>query len=162
MAGYLKIDGIEGECTEPDHTGWINIECVSQDLHRPTMQGKGASTRHRSSVTCGDVVVVKEMDSSTPKLIQAICDGKNFKEVKIDLCTSVGGTKRLPYYQVVINDVMISNYSVSGTCGKDGGVPTESLSLNYLKISWVYDKMGKDSKSKGKVDATWQVEEGIA
>lgn len=162
MAGYLKIGDIAGEVTEPDHKEWINLLSFSQDVHRPMGQGKSGSTRHRASVSCGDVVVVKEMDSSTPKLVKAVCDGTNFPEVKIDLCTSIGASKRIPYFQYVLKNVIVSSFTVSGQATDTAAVPTESISLNYEEISWTYDKMGKDSKSKGKIAETWKVEEGIA
>ena len=123
--------------------------------------GISGSTRQRASVTCGDVVVSKEMDASTPKLIAAVCDGTDFAEVLIDVCTSTGGGKRIPYYQWKLKNVRVSSYDVSGS-GGDGGVFYETLSLNYEEIEWVYDKMGKDGKTQGKVEASWKVEEGKA
>lgn len=159
MAGYLKIDGIEGESVDKGHEKWINLLSVSQGLSRPMKAGASGSTRQRASVDLGDVVLVKELDSSTPKLIHALCDGKNFKEVLIDLCTSTGGDGRVPYYQWKLEQVFITSYDVSGAA-TDGGVPTESMSLNFEKIHWTYDKMGKDGKSQGKVPASWDVEKG--
>jgi type VI secretion system secreted protein Hcp len=160
MAGYLKIGDIKGESVDKDHKDWINLLSVSQSLTRPMSAGISGSTRQRASVTCGDVVCVKEMDASTPKLIQAVCDGTVFPKVQIDLCTSTGAGARVPYYQWELVNVMVSDYSVSGaTDGPE--VPTESISLNYEEIQWTYDKMGKDGASKGKVDASWKVEEGV-
>jgi len=159
MAGYLWIHDIKGESTDAGHKDWINLLSVSQGIMRPLPMGSSGSTRQRSSVTCGDVVVVKELDSSTTKLIDAICDGTSFHEVKIDLCTSQGAGSRVPYFQWTLKNVRVTQYDVSGVT-KDGQVPTESLSLNYEDIKWTYDKMGKDGKSQGKLEATWKVEEG--
>ena len=161
MAGYLKIGDIKGESTDDGHKDWINLESISQGLSRPMPSGASGSTRQRASVTCGDVVCTKEMDASTPKLIQASCDGTVFKEVLIDVTTSTGAGKRVPYYQWKLKNVMVTSYNVSGT-GNDGGQFFETISLNFEEIQWTYDKMGKDGKSTGKVDATWKVEEGVA
>jgi type VI secretion system secreted protein Hcp len=161
MAGYIKIGDIKGEAVDSKHKEWINVLSVSQSLSRPMSAGISGSTRQRASVSCGDVLVVKEMDASTPKLIQAICDGKVYPKVEIDLVTSSGASKRVPFYQIELTNVMISSYSVSGAT--DGpAVPTEQLSLNYEEIKWTYDRMGKDGASQGKVDASWKVEEGVA
>jgi type VI secretion system secreted protein Hcp len=161
MAGYLKIGDIKGEAVDKGHKEWINLLSVNQSLTRPMSAGISGSTRQRASVSCGDVVCVKEMDASTPKLIQAICDGKVFPKVNIDLCTSTGAGARVPYYQWELINVMIADYNVSGAT--DGpAVPTESISLNYEEIKWTYDKMGKDGGSQGKIDASWKVEEGVA
>ncbi len=161
MAGYLKIGDIKGEATDKGHKEWINVLSISQSLSRPMKSGISGSTRQRASVTCGDVIVTKEMDASTPKLIQAVCDGSDFKEVQLDVTTSTGAGGRVPYYMWKLHNVRVSSYDVSGQ-GDDGGVFYETLSLNYEKIEWTYDKMGKDGKSTGKIDASWQVEEGEA
>lgn len=159
MAGYLKIGDIKGESTDAKHKDWINLLSVSQGVSRPMKAGVSGSTRQRASVDCGDVVCVKEMDASTPKLISAICDGTNFGMVYIDLCTSTGAAGRVPYFQWELHNVRVTSYDVSGAA-TDGAVPTESFSLNFEEIKWTYDKMGKDGKSQGKLDATWKVEEG--
>ena len=161
MAGYLKIADIKGESTDADHESWINVLSVSQSLSRPMKSGISGSTRQRASVTCGDVICTKEMDSSTPKLIEAVCDGRDFDVVNIDVCTSTGGAKRVPYYQWTLHNVRVSSYDVSGQ-GDDGGVFYETISLNFEKIEWTYDKMGKDGKSTGKIEASWDVEKGAA
>lgn len=159
MAGYMKIDGIEGESTDSGHDKWINLLNLSQGVSRPMKAGAADNTRSRASADVGDVVIVKEMDASTPKLIQALCDGKNFKEITIDLCTQTGQGKRVAYYQVKLTDVYITSYDVSGGA-TDGSVPTESLSMNFAKIEWTYDKLDKQGKSQGKVPAQWDVGKG--
>lgn len=161
MAGYLKIGDIKGESTDASHKDWINLISISQGLTRPMASGISGATRQRASVSCGDVVCTKEMDASTPKLIQAVCDGENFPEVLIDVCTSTGGKERIPYFQWKLKEVRVSQYDVSGQA-EEGGIFHETISLNYEEIEWTYDKMGKDGKSQGKVDASWKVEEGTA
>lgn len=160
MAGYMKLGDIEGESKDTSHENWINLLSVSQGLSRPMRAGASGSTRQRASVDCGDVVVVKELDASSPKLIEAICDGTVFPECLIDLCTSTGADGRVPYFQWELVNVFAVHYSVSGATA-DGAVPTEQISLNYEEIKWTYDKMGKDGASTGKVDASWKIEEGV-
>ena len=160
MAGYIKIGDIKGESTDQGHKDWINLLSVSQGLSRPMRAGTSGSTRQRASVDCGDLVMVKEVDSSTPKLIEACCDGTVFPEVKVDLCTSSGGDSRIPYYQWTLTNVHVTSYDCSGGA-QDGQIPTESLSLNYEEIRWTYTKMGKDGAVAGKVESGWKVEEGV-
>jgi type VI secretion system secreted protein Hcp len=160
MAGYLKVGDIKGESTDDGHKDWINLLSVSHNITRPMGAGASGSTRHRSSATFGDVVCVKEVDASTPKLQEAVADGTNFPKVQIDLCTSSEGGKRIPYVLWELKQARVSSYSVSGAT--DGSmVPTEQLSFNFEEIKVTYDKLGKDNKSKGKVDYSWKVEEGV-
>jgi type VI secretion system secreted protein Hcp len=160
MAGYLKIGDIKGESTDDGHKDWINLLSVSQSITRPMGAGASGSTRHRSSATFGDIVCVKEVDASTPKLAEAIADGTNFPKVEIHLTTSSEGGKRVPYLLWELKQARVTSYSVSGAT--DGSmVPTEQISLNYEEIKQVYDKLGKDNKSQGKVEYTWKIEEGV-
>lgn len=159
MAGYLQVGDIKGESTDDGHKDWINLLSVSSSITRPMGAGASGSTRHRSSATFGDVVCVKEVDASTPKLQEAIADGANFKSVKIDLCTSSEGGKRIPYLQYELTNARVSSYSVSGAT--DGSQPpTEQISFNYEEIKVTYDKLDKENKSSGKVEYTWKIEEG--
>ncbi len=161
MAGYIKLGDIKGESTDDGHKDWINLLSVSNGITRPMSAGASGSTRHRSSATFGDVVAVKEVDASTPKLQEAIADGVVFPKVNIDLCTSSEGGKRIPYMQWELASARVSSYSVSGAT--DGGqVPTEQFSLNFEEIKVTYTKLGKDNKSGGKVEYKWNIEEGVS
>ncbi len=163
MAGYMHIPDCPGESVEPDHKEWINILSFSQGMHRNIATGKSGSTRQRGHITMGDVVIVKEMDSSTTKLLQLVADGKPISLIKIDFTTSTGAKKRVPFFQYELKHAMITNFEFSGVVDETStSVPTEHVSFNYEEIKWVYDKMGKDGVSKGKMDATWKVEEGTA
>ena len=159
MAGYLKLGDVKGESVDDGHKDWINLLSVSQAITRPMSSGVSGSTRHRASANFGDIICVKEVDASTPKIAEAIADGKHFPKVEIHLTTSSGGDKRLPYLVWELKNVRVTSYSVAGAT--DGGVPTESMSLNYEEIKQVYDKLDKENKSSGKVEYTWKVEEGV-
>lgn len=161
MAGYVKLGSIVGESTEPNHKDWINLLSVSQGISRPVAPGASGSTRQRSSATLEDILLVKELDKSTPKLAEAICTGVNFPKVEIHLCTSSEGGSRIPYFKYELKNVRVTSYNVSGAT--DGGQPpTEQLSLNYEEIKWTYDELDKENKSKGHVETQWKVEEGTA
>jgi type VI secretion system secreted protein Hcp len=160
MAGYLKIGDIKGESVDDGHKDWINLLSVSQSITRPMSAGVSGSTRHRATTTFGDIVCVKEVDASTPKLQEAIADGTNFPKVEIDLCTSSEGGKRITYLKWDLKNVRVTSYSVSGAT-EGGDKPTEQISLNYEEIKQVYDKLDKQNKSQGKVEYTWKIEEGV-
>lgn len=161
MAAYLYVEGIKGESTDSGHEGWINLMSVDQAIHRPVAAGVSGSTRHRSTVIFDDVVVMKEVDASTPKLAEAIADGKHFPLVKVHLCTSSEGGKRIPYLQWELKKVRVTDYNLSAT-GDEGVVPTEQLAFNFEEIKQTYDKLDKQNKSQGKVEYTWKVEEGTS
>ncbi|MEM1056517.1 MAG: type VI secretion system tube protein Hcp [Bacteroidota bacterium] len=71
QTGFLQIGDIEGEATDRDHRGWIDILSVSYEWG--VTQGQSGRTRGR--VTYGDLIVVKEIDAATPLLIDALTRG---------------------------------------------------------------------------------------
>ena len=161
MAGYLKVGDIKGECIDEGHKGWINLLSVSQGMSRPVKAGVSGSTRQRASVDIGDLVCVKELEASSPKLQEAICTGKCYPEVELHLCTSVGGSKRDVFYKIKLTNAVVTQYDMSGAC-TDGAVPTDSFSLNFEKIEWTYMPREQSFAGKGNIDASWKVGEGTA
>lgn len=155
MAGYLKIGDIKGESQDKDHKEWIDIMSISQTVVRPVNMG---SARDSGSVQVGELAIAKACDKSSPKLMEAVCKGTSFKEVQIDICASIGENNRVPVYQWKLKNARVSSYSYGGS--SDSSSMTESLSLVFEEIEWTYDQIDKEGKSKGKVDASWKVEEG--
>jgi type VI secretion system secreted protein Hcp len=153
---FLKISDVDGESTDDGHKDWINLTSVSQSLSRPMAPAAGGSSRHRGSATFGDVVCVKEVDASTPKLLEACANGRVFPEVTIELCQE---GQEQPYLMWELKQCRVTSYSVSGSTDGDA-VPTEELSLNFEEIRYVYTEHLADGKSAGKVEAQWKVEEG--
>lgn len=160
MAGYLKVGDIQGESTDEGHKNWGGLLSVGSFIVRPMAQGASGSTRHRSSVRFGDIVCIKEVDACTPKLQEAIADGVQFATVKIDLCTSSEGGKRVPYLQWELTNARVTKYSIEASMSEDD-LPIEQISFNYEEIKVTYDKLGKDNKSAGKVEYSWKLEEGV-
>lgn len=85
-----------------------------------------------SRVQTTDIVIVKTLDKSSPKLAEAVADGTRLQGVVINgVASGVGGSE--PYEYKLI-DVRITSYSVSGS--SDGGAPVENISMNFEEISF--------------------------
>ena len=151
-AAYIKFDGVDGEATDKEHTMWSDMMSFSQTITRGDPSDD--TTRQRASATLGDIVVTKEIDKSSPKLAESILTGKVFPKVEIQLASSAG-----TYFAYELTNVMVTSYSISG--GADE-MPMESFSLNFEAIKITYTEYDSEGKSKGKVEATWKVEEGTA
>lgn len=122
-AGYIKFDGIDGESTDKDHKDWIILQSFSQGTE---MQKDSATAR--GSYDVSDIIVVKDLDKSSPKLAESIAMGTVFPKVEIHLDSG-----KDTFYMYDLSNVMITSYSISGT-GND--IPTEEFSLNYEKITF--------------------------
>jgi len=130
------------------------------------------------------ITVSKDIDSSTPKLIEAACnvdesdpgavilcpefsitDSRGgvpldlpFDEVLIDICRTTHGKEQC-YLQFVLEDVRITSYSISGSTEGDQ-VPTENFSLTFEKITVKWTEFDDKGKKGGNIEVTWKVEEG--
>jgi type VI secretion system secreted protein Hcp len=157
MAMYIQIDGIPGESTDSDHKDWIDLTSTSLSVHRPVPGAHAGVTRAQGAADFDPISISKSVDKSSVKLMEAVAKGTSFKVVKIDLTTSYGGDKRVPYMKYELKDALVTSYSLSG--GGEGA-PSEHFMINFSEIKGTYTQYGKDGKSKGNVEMTWKVEEG--
>lgn len=153
---YLKIDGIEGESTTKGYEGWSDIEAFSQSIHQADGGATGAA-RRRSAAVLEDMILVKEMDQSSPKLQEAVSSGKHFPKVEIHLTTTSGGGARVVYCSYELKNAMITSYNLSG--GREE-VPTEELAIDFEEIKVVYTKYDSRGRKTGNVEYSWKVEKG--
>ena len=156
-AAYIKFDGVDGEAQDKDHGTWSDLSSFSQAIHKPG-SGTGA-TRRRGDVILDDIVCVKELDKSSPKIAEALCKGNVFPKVEIHLTASYTDTGRVTYYAYELKNVQITSYSISGS-GQSEDIPTEEMSLNFEEIKVTYTETDSKGSKKGNVEYTWKVEEG--
>ncbi|MEX0763521.1 MAG: type VI secretion system tube protein Hcp [Dehalococcoidia bacterium] len=172
-AAYIKFGGIEGESQDKDHDGWSDILSFNQGIVAPTSTGPGAA-RRRGAPVLEDIIVTKELDKSTPKLAEAIVNGRTFPTVEIHLTRNLGDGVSTTYYAYELKNVRVTSYNIGNTRQNDltpsglphvrtassSGVPTEELSLNFEEIKVTYTEIDEAGRAKGTVEYSWKVEEG--
>ncbi|WP_131107689.1 type VI secretion system tube protein Hcp [Pseudomonas sp. Sample_10] len=148
---YVKIEGIPGEALDDQHKDWIEINGYSFSTHQEassTASSAGGASSGRTTVS--DFTFTKNLDKSSCKLIEASCAGDHLKEVVLTLHRA-GGEKQ-KYYEVVLEEVIISSYAQAA----NEGVPTESISLNYGRIKTIYIQQKRtDGAGGGNVAGGW-------
>jgi len=156
MAGdcFLKIDGIPGESTDEKHKDWIELMSYSHGVSQ--MAGGDRSTGGAASGgRCDhqDLSIVKTLDKASPTLDLFCCNGTHIKNVVVELCRATG--KKEKYMEYKMEDVIISSVSIGGG---GGGIPTESVSFNYGKMTWNYIQTDHQTgAAKGNVQKYWSV-----
>ena len=155
MAGdcFLKIDGIPGESTDAKHKEWIEVMSYSSGVAQMAAGERstgGAATGGRC--THQDISIVKALDKATPTINLYCCQGKHVPNVVIELCRATGNKEK--YMEYKMEDVIISSVSVGG----GGGLPTESVTFNYGKLTWNYIQTDhKTGEAKGNVEKYWSL-----
>lgn len=147
---YLKLDGVDGEAKDTKHTSEMEIMSFSFGVSN---QGSGAIGvgSGASKARVNDLTVTKYVDKASPGLFQNCCIGKSFGSAKLTV-RKAGGTDPVEYLVYDMDEVFITNVSTSGSDG--GGIATESISLNFAKITMTYTEQNADG-SAGAATPKW-------
>ncbi len=123
---FLKIEGIEGESTDPSHAGEIEVLAWSWGLSN-TPGGTGKANFQ-------DISFTKYIDKSSPKLMLACASGQQIP--KATLVVRKPTVPPLEYVQIELENVIITSCSAGGSGGEDR--LTENVTLNFTKVSQTY------------------------
>ncbi len=158
---FIKIEGIDGESVDASHDKWIDVLSVDWGSTggQPGAAAGGPPQRMASPtrraqpgrMEISDLSLTKTFDKSSPKLMEACAKGKQLPNMIIELTTTEDG--RTPYIRYELTNVMVTSYSISTA---DGGVPMESVTLNFAAVKWDYIEQAQ----RGNVETTWKVEKG--
>lgn len=156
---FMQVSGVDGESMDKDHKGWIDILSFSMGM---TVPGGGATgpTRRRGDVVVEDIVVVKELDKSSPKLMDKCVKGEVIPLIDIHVSRANVDDSRTVYYKYELTNVVVTSfYEISGA-GSDR--PEETVTLNFEEIKVTYTETDSMGKSKGNIEFNWKYEEGIS
>ncbi|WP_137125149.1 type VI secretion system tube protein Hcp [Roseomonas sp. HF4] len=139
MPIFMKYDGIEGEATTTGFEKQIEMTSFQFGVGRGISSAYGQSTRESSIASVSEITMTKPTDGSSTKLFVAALTGELNKKVTISMVRTSAGSVQ-PYMVYELEGTGISGYSLSS----GGDRPSESLSLNFDKISFKYLLVGDD------------------
>lgn len=161
---FLNVDGIPGESTDDKHSAWIEVLSFGHEMLQPVSGTRssagGASGGGRAMH--GDFRITKHWDKASPKLYEALSNGKHLSKVTLDVCRA--GGSQVKFMEITMEQVMISKVHIHahGAHGSEGNganenlpavqtdmLPTETVHLNYGKITWVYTQQKRSDGSGG-------------
>jgi type VI secretion system secreted protein Hcp len=134
---FVNIGSIKGESTDKSHAGWINV--ISYNF-------KGGPPDTGGQVGHGELVIVKQVDTSSPALKQTCASGRSMPVVTFDVLRKDGKPGFIKY---TFQNAVIRSVTPSGSGG------TESISLNYGSVAWTYTQYKETGGSKAKLPGTW-------
>ena len=155
LDGFLKIDGIPGDCPDDKHKEWISILSCSTGV---SLSGGGLGSAQaihssgRASLT--DFCITKRLDKSSKKLMLACCRGQVIPTVTVELCRATGTGAKQAYMAYKMNDVVIAQVD-EGVSASDES-PTEGVSFRYGKMEWTFTPTdARSGSAQGAVAAKW-------
>jgi type VI secretion system secreted protein Hcp len=147
---YLKFEepNVEGSSTADGHAKEIEILSWNHGFVQPTSPTRssaGAGTVEQA--THQNLSFTKYLDTATNDLIKNCWSGKQFKTATLTCYRSDGAVDNKPveYLKIVIEHVVIANYSVSGG---PGDVPVENISLDYGIVQYHYTEQRGGSPAR--------------
>ena len=135
---FLKIDGVDGESTDAAHPNQIEVLSFSWG------ESNGSNVAHGGGGGAGRVAMqdfhfTMAVNKASPKLMLACASGKHFPKAVLS-ARKAGGTQQ-DFLKYSLTEVLVSSYQAAG----DGSVvPTEQVSLNFLKIEFAYTPQRTD------------------
>jgi type VI secretion system secreted protein Hcp len=152
---YLQIDGIKGESADSIHQGWIEITSAHWGVTQPrsaTVSTAGGHTAghsdHRS------LTLSKLADLASPVLMQHCSMGKTIPKAKLEFMRADGDGQRVKYYQVELENVMLSHMD---QIMRDGDVLQDEIGLCFSKIKWTYTQQKIGGGSGGSSAGGWDL-----
>jgi type VI secretion system secreted protein Hcp len=153
---FIKIDGIDGESSDAKHKGWIEILSYGMGVSQPTggvVSTAGGGTSQRANFA--EFAFTKVLDKASPKIGLACASGEHIKEIILEVCRAGGGDK-VKFYEVKMNECIISTYRPGGSAKGAETIPTEEVCVDYGKIVWTYtQQQRKDGAPGGNVAGGW-------
>ncbi len=144
---FIKFDEVEGESTDINHDTWIEILSWSHGFSQPASPVRGSQGSTIEMANHSDFNFTKTLDAATDDLVGACWKGFQFEKVMVECFKADGGNEPIKYLDIVMEDVIVSNFSISG-----GGTehPMENISLAYSKVTYTYDPKDKEDGSQSK------------
>jgi type VI secretion system secreted protein Hcp len=143
---FLKLDGIDGESQDADHTGEIDVLAFSDGVVNAGSYdaGTGGNT---GKANYSDIHITKYVDKASPTLRQYCGLGTAIDTATIS-CNKQAGDKKVEYLKITLHNVVVTSVQ-SGGSGGDSTPMSEAISLNYAGIEFDYTQQTNTGAAVG-------------
>jgi type VI secretion system secreted protein Hcp len=125
---YMLLPGIQGEATEPNHIGWINVESVNWG-HGEAPPGSPNKIQFKG------VYFVKFIDSTSASLALLGATGQLTKDVKLEITTPAGNAVPGVLSRMKLTNARVVSYIAGAHDGP--GNPTDNITFSFDTITWI-------------------------
>ncbi len=154
MGIYWKPEtAAKGDATEKNHKDWIKLDSISFGSGRTVKTPTGrVADRQADTGQVSEITITKDMDTSSMKLFKATCVGTGEKmELHVTRAGALAGGEEIVYLKYTLENALVTSYSFNST----GGQPTETLTLNFTKITMAYTPQDAAAKGTGDIPVTF-------
>jgi type VI secretion system secreted protein Hcp len=152
---YLQIDGIKGESTDSAHQGWIELASAHWGVTQPRSSSVSTAGGHTAGhCEHRTLSVCKLADLASPVLMQYCAMGKTIPKARLEFMRADGDGKRVKYYQVELENVMLSHMD---QVMRDGAVLQDEIGLCFSKVKWSYTQQKIAGGAGGSTTGGWDL-----
>ena len=164
VKSYLQIEGetqgpVDGESEQPGHEDEIEVTGFSHDTTMPRDPSTGLPTGLRCHAP---VKITKQIDSSSPKLMQALDSSEKFTVFRLSFMRMNDMMVLEDYYVIELTNAQIVGVRQKklNTLNPDNdwSADMESVWFTYDSINWTYDPNGTPVVSA----ADWDFQQSYA
>lgn len=150
---FLRVEGIEGESTNGNYPGFIEIDAFSWGLTNSGSAITGNQITARP--TLQDFHFAAHTSKASPKLFQACANGQHFQSMLFVGVRTVGEEEQ-EFLKITLDDALISSYQVAGS-QNEGSIPTDSFSINFSSVEYEYKPQNPDGSLGESVKGSYSV-----
>lgn len=144
---FIKFDGIDGESNNENYEGWSDIQSFSQELEA---NQTGLTTIRRASEPTGKkITIMKRIDQTSPKIMEALIRGNRIPKVEIEIATSTNKV----IYRYELENVAVIKHIVMGN---ESDLPAEEITISFEKQKIRYSMYGQDGRSRGNIETEFR------
>ena len=148
----IKDKLIKGNCTITGHEDEIILNSFSHSVALPMSMDAANTERTAGKPQFSEMSFSKMTDQSTPALYAACTAGTKLTEATLFIGRNEAGVF-MSLMKYVMTNPMVSNINTSG----GGGIPADSFSLNFTKITSEFTQQNADSTKKGTATFGWDL-----
>jgi len=148
----LDLAAINGESILEGYKDKIEIFSFSHSVSQAIIAEPSNTKRTSGRPNHGNLTITKKFDLATCKLIDYCNQAKVIPTLKLTVAQENAGVIQV-YIVYDCKDVLVSSISIGG----GGGVPTETVTFDYAKITWTYTKQATAVSPAGNDSCIWDL-----
>ena len=148
LNAYLKLEGetqgpIDGSVTQADREDSIMVIAFDHSIKSPRDAASGLPTGKRQH---GPLTIVKEIDKSSPLLMQALSNNEGITTFRLDFWQPSATGQEVQYYTIELENASIAQIKVQMLNNRNPENMQyrefEEISFCYQKIIWTFQDVG--------------------
>ena len=151
---FIKVGDIKGESTDHKHKDEIEIHSWSWGVMQPGSMGSGGGGG-AGKASFNELTFTHSMDKASPNLLTICATGDHVD--KAVLTVRKAGKEQQEYLVITMDTVFVTAVQDGGSDG--GGIPTESVNLQFAKVDLEYKPQKKDGSLEAGVHFKYDIKE---